>query len=255
MLLKTSGVRSWAVPLSGAGLLSALCVPAGAQLGTSLAGVIVSDVTDEPLQGAKVSLQGMRMEAVTGEDGQFLIEGVPSGAFRVTFDAPGYASVVEELEASVGAFLRVRLSPLEAVLDEILVLVGRPPASSRASGFTVDKDGEAWRSILDLLDDQVPGVVVRRGGGNLGGGAFIYIRSAGTLQGDNAPDIYVDGVRIDSQNTGARALHVLDLIPAEDVSSVRVHKGASGAAGFSLGGANGVIEIETNQGRVTRPGN
>lgn len=98
-------------------------------------------------------------------------------------------------------------------------------------------------------------MIVRRGGANLGGGAYVYLRGAGTFQADQAPDIYLDGIRIDGRNTGTRSLHILDLISAEDVASVRVQKGASGAAGFALGGANGVIVIETNRGRVVPQGN
>lgn len=250
-----SGVRGWAIVLLGAGLL---CFPGGplrAQIGATLAGVIVSNSTGEGLPGATVSLIGRGVEATADENGEFLIEGLPSGAVRVRFEAPGHVSVVEDLEASDGAYFRVRLSPVEAILEEILVLAGRRRFHDGSQSVDVKERADGWRSVLDLLEDQVPGVVVRRGGGNLGTGAYVFIRGAGTLQGDNAPDVYLDGTRLDGENPDSRTLHTLDLISAEEVSSVRVYKGASGGAGFALGGANGAIVIETNRGRAPRAAN
>lgn len=240
---------SWrsAIALSGVVLVLLAGTPVSAQVGASLAGVMVSDVSGEPLSGGHVSLVGADLRVDTGERGEFLIEGLPAGPIRVRFDAPGYVSVVEDVEVSVGAFFRVPMRPVDAVLDEILVRARRRPGRDEGQPVRVDRDGDEWKSVLDLLDQQVPGVVVHRSGG-LGGGAYVSVRGAGTLQGDNAPDIYLDGSRVDGQNPGAWTLHTLDLIPAEDVSSVRVYKGASSGAGFALGGANGVIVIETHRG-------
>ena len=244
------GRRVWVSLLAAALPALAPSSVLSAQESASLAGVLVSDASGQLLRDGIVSLVGSSIRTTTDARGQFVIEGLPVGAIRVRFEAPGYVSVVEDVDISVGAYYRVPLSPVDAVLDAILVRAGRrqAPDHDGAQTVTVDEEVDGWRSILDLLDDQVPGVVVHRGGA-LGGGAYVAIRGAGTLQGDNAPDIYLDGSRVSGENTGSWTLHTLDLISAEDVSSVRVYKGAAGAAGFALGGANGVIVIETNRGK------
>lgn len=209
-----------------------------------LMGVVVDELSGQPLEGARVSLLGRRLEAVTDEHGQFLLERVPVGTFKLRFEAPGYMSIVEEMELSA-VFLQVRLSPVAAILDELLVITGRSRPSTSRGEIPAPTGGGSGMSVLDLLE-RVPGVVVNRGGA-LGTGAYVYIRGVASFNQDNAPDVYLDGVKIDGRNTGPRAMHILDQISAESVARVRVLKGASAAAAFAGGGANGVILIETHR--------
>ncbi len=160
---------------------------------------------------------------------------------------PGYASVVEPLVVSAPelGFLQVWLRPVDAILDELLVSVGRDP---RSSGLVEreTRPQETWRSALDLIEQEVPGVEVRRAGSNVGTGASISIRGVGSFE-NNAPVIYVDGIRIDDSAGTLRAMHALDLIPADMVARVRVLRGPSAAAAYAFA-ANGVILIETRRG-------
>jgi len=235
----------------GAIAVSSLLIPhrpLEAQERGFIAGMVVDEPSGAPLPGVTVSIVGLELQAATGADGLFLIDGVPLGAMEVRFEVPGYMTLVEELELSATDFLQVRLYPVGAVLDEILVITGREPRrSGNDDEIRVDDDVESWRSVLNLLEDQVPGVVVSRGG-NLGGGAYIYIRGASSFQRDNAPDVYLDGLRLPGGNTDNRSLHILDLISAEEVARIRVLKGAAGTPGATSGGANGVILIETHRG-------
>jgi hypothetical protein len=229
------------------GLLLAPFQVLEAQDSGSVAGVVIDDSSGRPIGNATVSLVGLGLRTTTAENGQFLFDGVPLGAVDMRFEVAGYMSLVEELELSATDFLQVRLYPVRAVLDGILVTAGREPRRTQDHEIRVGDDVEAWRSVLNLLEDQVPGVVVRRGG-SLGGGAYLYIRGAGSFQRDNAPDVYLDGLRLNGGNTDNRSLHILDMISAEEVERVRVLKGAAGASGSTAGGANGVILIETRRG-------
>lgn len=228
-------------------LSACACTAAEAQEVGTFAGTVVDDLTGQPLRRAVVSIRGLDLSGTTQANGQFLLEGVPAGLHEVKFEAAGYVSVVEQLEMASADFLQIRLDPMAAVLDEILVLAGRAPAG-RASGATVESpEGDGvWLSALDLLQSQVPGVTVRRGGG-LANGASIVIRGVNSFRSDGAPVIFVDGVRIDNAQTGAHSFHALELIPAESVSRIRVLKGAAETGGYALA-ANGVILIETRRG-------
>ncbi|MBM4182912.1 MAG: hypothetical protein FJ207_01655 [Gemmatimonadetes bacterium] len=237
--------------VSPLGLALALIAGAGArgdaqELGT-FAGTVLDDLIGEPLRSAEVSIRQLDLRGTTDRNGQFLLEGVPAGRHEVKFEAPGYVSVVEQLEIASSDFLQIRLDPVAAVLDQILVLAGRSPASQHDGGVVDAREGDRpWQSALDLLENQVPGVTVRRGGG-LANGASIMIRGVNSFRSDGAPLIFVDGVRIESAQTGYNSLHSLEQIPAEMVSRIRVLKSAAETGGFSLA-ANGVILIETRKG-------
>jgi len=221
------------------------------QTAGTFAGTVVDDVSGRPLHRALVSIRGLDLRGATQQNGQFLLENVPAGRHEVKFEADGYVSVVEELEIASSDFLQIRLDPVAAVLDEILVLAGRAP-SARPGGSTVQApEGDGmWQSALDLLESQVPGVTVRRGGG-LANGAAILIRGINSFRSDGAPSIYVDGVRIENAQTGYNSIHSLEQIPAEVVSRIRVLKGAAESSGYTMGG-NGVILIETRRGILSR---
>lgn len=223
-------------------------VPAGDVHGQDagfLAGIVLDELTGEPLEGATVAILDADLETATSESGAFLLERIPLGTLSVRFAAAGYASVVERIEISATDFLQVRLRPVAVALDELLVVAGRRSRGPDGAE-AVEPGHDSWRSALDLLADGVPGVMVRRGGGDLGTGAAIAIRGVGSFR-DSSPDVYVDGVRIDDSSGGSRALNALDLIPAETVARIRVFRGPSSAAPFALG-ANGIILIETRRG-------
>jgi outer membrane receptor protein involved in Fe transport len=219
-----------------------------AQTPASFGGTVVDDLNGVALVGAVVSIPSMGVQALTDTDGRFRLDGVPSGPHEVKFEAPGYVGVTERLVVADADFLQIRLDPMAAVLDAIMVMAGRAPSHAGVPARTVrTRDPQRpWQSALDLLESQIPGVVVRRGGG-LANGAAILIRGVNSFRNDGAPLIIVDGVRLDAAQTGDNSFHTLDLIPAESVSRIRVIKGAAEGSAFSYA-ANGVIVIETVRG-------
>jgi iron complex outermembrane receptor protein len=219
----------------------------GAQGSAALSGTVVDDLNGAPLAGAVVSIPGLDVRATTDASGQFLLDGIARGAHEVRFESHGYVGVVERILLTDAQFLQIRLDPVAAVLDEIMVLAGRAPSRPVVVRNVRTPDGDhPWQSALDLLEDQVPGVTVRRGGG-LGNGAAILIRGVNSFRSDGAPLVIVDGVRLDGSQTGQNSFHTLDLIPAESVASIRVIKGAAEGTAYA-NAANGVILIETLRG-------
>jgi outer membrane cobalamin receptor len=134
------------------------------------------------------------------------------------------------------------------LLDDLLVVAGRRSARARSGEVEVRGREDPWRSALDLLEDEVPGLDVRRVSGQVSGGASIRIRGAGSFQ-NNEPSIYLDGVRIDDVTSGFQAPRMLELIPAESVARIRVLRGPTALYPYA---ANGVIVIETVGGRASR---
>lgn len=233
--------------LLAVGVLGGLTAGMEAQATASFSGTVIDDLNGLPLVGAAVSLPAVGLEALTDGNGTFSIDGVPPGPHEVRFEAHGYVGVVERVVVADLDFLQIRLDPMAAVLDEIMVMAGRPPSAGLPVRAGRGRDRERpWQSALDLLEAQVTGVVVRRGGG-LANGARIVIRGVNSFMNDGAPLILVDGIRLDNAQTGDNSFHTLDLIPAEAVSRIRVIKGAAEGSAFS-NAANGVILIETVRG-------
>jgi hypothetical protein len=248
-LLGSGAAKNLSVALAARALADGLGAPRplAAQETGFVAGAVVDDRTGLALVGATITVMRSRFEALTGDDGQFLLDGLSVATIDIRIASPGYVTVVEQIEMSAADFLQVRLHPVDAILDELLVATGRARAGfANAGEMRPSAGGDGWRSALDLLQDGVPGVEVRRGGGNVGAGARIIVRGTGSFQ-LNDPDIYIDGVRIHDTADPSRASHILDLIPAETVERVRVLKGAS-AGGTYADTANGVILIETRRG-------
>jgi len=235
-----------------AGILTVavLGVVAGLQAQTpaSFAGTVVDDLNGVALVGAVVSIPSLGVQAVTDLEGRFRFDGVPSGPHEVKFEAPGYVGVTERMMVADADFLQIGLDPMAAVLDAIMVMAGRTPTAAGVPVRSVrTRDPQRpWQSALDLLEAQVPGVIVRRGGG-LANGAAILIRGVNSFRNDGSPLVIVDGIRLDAAQTGDNSFHTLDLIPAEAVSRIRVIKGAAEGSAFS-NAANGVIIIETVRG-------
>jgi len=244
--------RLLVVGLLSAALLLLVGPELAAQDNGFLAGLVVDNGTGRPIGGVKVSLPELGMLTTTAGTGQFQLEGVRVGSVTVRFEATGYMSVTEELSLSAVEFHQVRLMAVAAALDEILVIATSGAPTERSSRVDVRDDVLASTSVMDLLSDQIPGVTVRRGGGNIGGGgAAVNIRGVGTLQASTAPDVYLDGVRLDSRDTGEHAMHILDRIPAAEVARIRVLKGAAATSAYPFS-ANGVIVIETHRGGAGR---
>jgi iron complex outermembrane receptor protein len=226
--------------------------PLEAQEPAALSGTVVDDLNSVPLVNAVVSIPKLGVQARTDANGQFLLEQIPAGPHEVKFESHGYVAVVERITLVHTEFLQIRLDPMAAVLDQIMVIAGRSPTAANTDREVVRAPGgqQAFQSALDLLEAQVPGVVVSRGGG-LTNGAWILIRGVNSFRSDGAPVVIVDGVRLESRQAGTNSFHVLDLIPADVVSRVRVIKSAAEASIYG-NAANGVILIETIRGSAQR---
>jgi outer membrane receptor protein involved in Fe transport len=204
-------------------------------------GLVVDNLSARPLDNAKVSIATLDLEFETEGNGQFLFEGVPVGMFEVRFEAPGYVGVVEQMELGSSEFIQVRLDPLAAVLDEVLVVAGRRRTTTNSVAPANDQQG---KSALELLAE-IPGIRVQTGGG-ISTGGFIFIRGVNSFRGDMSPQLYLDGVQLDNQQAARGTVHTLEKILAEDVARVRVLKGPD-AFTYPLGASNGVILIETRR--------
>lgn len=240
--------------------------PASAQTG-SVGGTVISEETRQPLPGVQVVVRGTNQGTITDGAGRFLITGVRGPDVTLEVQSLGYRSV--ERVASVGTTnleIGLRLSAIE--LDELVVTGTAGGTSRRALGTTVatlDADNITDKApvtnLSELLNGRVSGVTIINTTGMIGGGNRVRIRGASSFSLSNEPLIYIDGVRVNNDQStgpvnqafGSRSLSRWNDINPEDIESIEIIKGPAAATLYGTEASNGVIQIITKSGRAGAP--
>jgi TonB-linked SusC/RagA family outer membrane protein len=218
----------------------------------------VTDTAGNPLPGANVILELTNLGAATDANGNYHFT-VPAKAVkgqkvRLTARFVGYRSKSDEFNLQAGAISKDFSLPQDVLdLDAIIVtgvLAETPKTKMPFSVAHVSDEGLKQvpaSSPETALYGKVPGVRVVRGTGQPGTSASIQLRAPTSINtsGRSADPLYiVDGVVIDPSVSGSP----LTDIPADDIESIEVVKGASGASVYGSRAANGVIRISTKRG-------
>jgi TonB-dependent starch-binding outer membrane protein SusC len=213
---------------------------ASAQQERAIHGVVADESTWRPVSAARVTLVETGVETRTGDNGTFVFPNPPLGRVSIRVEAPGFPTMVEEVEVTADASLFVQfiLPNVHAVLDEIFVLArSNRPQSGSAEAVTA----------ADLLAMEVRGVLGNSGMVGADGSAMM-LRGVGSISLQGDPLIFLDGVRM--SGGAGEALLALARIPASEIRDIRVLRGP--AASFLRGSADGVIEVRTKSGADKR---
>jgi outer membrane receptor protein involved in Fe transport len=211
--------------------------PAFAQERVLLAGVVADEVTSTPVASAKVTLIGTDLEVLSLANGTFAFEDAPLGPVTVRVQAPGYATMAQEVVVREEAvvFVQFILPGVQALLDEILV-VGRRSATTPSISET--------RTAADLIAGQIPGISGNSGIVGLNR-STVQLRGVSSISIQREPALFLDGVRM--AGSFGDALQLLQQIPASDVRDVRILRGPTAA--FLQGSPDGAIYVRTRFGR------
>ena len=238
------------VLLFGALLLSPLSIWAQEQVSGT-----VTDENGAPLPGATVLVEETNQGTTTDFDGNYQINAAQGQT--LVFSYVGY----ESQKVNVNSF-NVNINLTESgLLDEVIVnaLGLEKKKDNDLSSSSIVKVDEIQRSgeagVLQALSGKTSGINITRSAGDPGAGAYIQIRGQNTILGDSSPLIVLDGAIISNSSFGSSTAGVvqqsrLNDINQEDIESISVLKGASAAAVYGTGAANGVIVIKTK--RATR---
>ena len=234
-----------------------------AQSGT-VAGRVTDTDTGDPLVGANVTVMGTNLGAATDINGEYSIGNVPAGAQRLKADYIGYGSTTMEVDVPADGSANAAFSLAVAALNlnEVVVTgTGTAVEKSKVGNSVGVVDMEALEdapitNMTDILQGREKGVVMLPNGGLNGEGASIRIRGTSTLSQSNEPVIYLDGVRLDNSSSGpgpGGTPSRLDEINPDAIARVEILKGAAAAALYGTQAANGVIQIFTKQGSISKP--
>jgi len=227
----------------GAGLLLA------AVGGPAFAGDLTGRVSDasgtHSLAGAEISIPGANRFAVTGQNGEFRIPGLPAGTYPVTVRYVGAEDLQQTVTVDASGTARMDARMKSAGPEEIIVVGQRAQqnnalslqrsADTTSSFLTRDGIGQFPDQNVSEAVRRVPGVSVQN---DQGEGRFIVLR--GIDPNLNAASL--NGTRVVAPESDIRAV-ALDVVAAELIESIEVQKSLTPEMdGDAIGGA---IDIRT----------
>ena len=246
-----------------------LAIAVGPGLVAAQQGTVTGRITDadsgQPLSSAQVFIQGTNIGGLTNQDGRFLVLNVPVGERDVSAVLLGYApqtftvTVTEGAAAQQDFVLSISAIALDAVVVTATGEQRKVEIGNALGSINVD---EVLRvapitNMSDLLKGRTAGVVVANATGTTGMGTRIRIRGSSSIGLSNEPLVYIDGIRMNSDNgrnslsigSGGQEFSPLDDINPEEIESIEIVKGPSAATLYGTEAANGVIRITTKRGR------
>ena len=230
-----------------AALLMGPAAPALAQDTGVVQGVITEEGTETTLPGVNVVLEGTDYGTVTGPDGRYEIEDVPTGTYTVVASFTGYTDAEGEVTVSAGERVTQDLALVQDVqeLEEVVVTGVSQGTQTAKLGFSVEKvEGEDINKVpstdpANALRGRVSGAQIIRPSGEPGSSPNIRLRGTTALQGSQEPLIVVDGAITQGS---------LEDIDMQNVESIEVIKGVAAASLYGSLAANGVLQVITKQG-------
>ena len=206
----------------------------------------VTDQDGLPLPGVSVFIVGTNSGTQTDFDGNYSI--IAETGQTIRFSYIGQKTV--EKTVGTSSTIDVQMEDDAQALEEVVVtaLGFEKKKDDDISSSTIIKTDKISRSgepnLVQGLAGKTSGVNITQNSGDPGAGAYIQIRGQNTILGNSSPLIIVDGVPVSNSAFGAGTAGVvqqsrLNDIPASDIESVTVLKGAAAAAVWGTGAANG----------------
>ena len=239
--------------------------PAVAQSGT-VRGLVLDGASGRPLAGAQVHVVGTGIGLQSNTAGRFELVNVPGGEQVVRVTLIGYRQVdrTVAVEAAQTVTLEVGMTPTAISLDKIVVTGVGAETTRRALGTSVEvltaEDFELApvQSIDQVLQGRVAGATVNATSAQPGTGSLINFRGTSSVFGAQTPVIYIDGVRVDndqstSAGTGGEQSSALADLLTTDIERIEVTKGGAASTLFGSDAATGVIQIFTRKGSPGTP--
>lgn len=202
-------------------------------------GRVVSATEAEGLPGVTIKIKGTSKGVVTDVNGGFTVAVSPEDI--LIFSYVGF--ITQEIPVLNQTTINVELLADIEVLEEVVVIGYGSVRKSDLTGSVVTVSSEQLQTVpslnvMDALQGQVAGLQITNNSGAPGAAPVVRIRGVGTT-GNTSPLYVVDGV----------LLNDITWLNSYDIASMTVLKDASATSIYGNRGANGVIIIETRNGK------
>jgi len=221
-----------------------------------------------PIPGVSVTVKGTRRGTSTNGAGEFTIEAKKGDILVVSYI--GYQT--REVAVS-GESLQITLQTSNQQLNEVVVTALGIQRKSKDLTYATQRLTNADlttvkdANFVNSLTGKVAGVTITRSASGLGGSARVILRGNKSTQ-NNQPLYVIDGIPLanyspqqpadvwgqssGSGSSGRDGGDGISNLNPDDIESLTVLKGASGAALYGSAAANGVIVITTRSGKAGR---
>src|SRR5882762_3711987 len=244
-----------------AGVAALALVVAGAKSAQAQDAVVRGTITSdrgEPIPGANVVIDELRLGVVTNATGQYTLA-VPGARVRsqpvvVRVRAIGFKPASKAITLTPGEQTVDLALGYDVNLLEALVVTGSQEATEAVKvPFTVNRVDASQLPVpasnpLTQLQGKVPGANIVSASGRPGSQPAVLLRGPTSINASGCgqdPLYIVDGVIING--------NLSDLNP-RDIENVEVVKGAAGASLYGARAGNGVINITTKSARRSLEG-
>jgi len=204
----------------------------------------------ETIAGATIMEVGkVYNAAIADENGNFQIK-LKGNTALLSVSFIGYLTQKVNVNNQTG-ILTISLVPDQKMLDEVVVVgFGRQKRITNTGAVSSIKADEIksipTSSIQNTLVGRLPGFFSQQRSGQPGqDAADFFVRGVNSINGYNQPLIIVD----DIEYTYAQ----VSQLNANEVETITILKDAATTAIYGVKGANGVLVITTNRGRIGKP--
>jgi TonB-linked SusC/RagA family outer membrane protein len=200
----------------------------------------VTDTGGEPLPGVNVIVRGTTNGTITDLDGNYSLEAGTTDV--LVFSYIGY---IQQTLPITGNVLNVVLLEDTQNLEEVVVVgygstVKKDLTTSVVSVRSADFLQGSVNDPMQMIDGRVAGLTVSStAAADPNTSSGLQVRGASSLKAGNGPLIVIDGMPGGDLRNLAQ----------QDIESITVLKDGSAAAIYGSRGANGVILVQTKQGK------
>ncbi len=166
------------------------------------------------------------------------------------------APMVVELRSTTVEFEEVTITVRASDHTRLTNIADRDDASSTVRIDMREMQGAGFVSPADALQGRVTGLDIIAASGDPGAGSHIVIRGLSSM-GNSRPLIVIDGIPqsrvasdFDLASADVEDISNLINIALQDIRSISVLKDGASTAIYGSSGADGVLLIETHQGRL-----
>jgi TonB-dependent starch-binding outer membrane protein SusC len=228
----------------GVGNPAAACV--AFQNGYAVTGKVLSATTNEPLDGATISILGKQTKVLTNADGVFrILASDSSGVLLISF--VGYQSTEINFNRREAGPFTVQLESNGTQLEEVQVSTGyQTLPKERATGSFVQVDNELFnRSVSTDVISRLKGVTPSLAFDERAGAEpKLSIRGRSTIFANDQPLIVLDNFPYEGD---------INSINPNDIESISILRDAAAASIWGVRAGNGVIVITTKKGQQNKP--
>jgi len=202
----------------------------------------VTDESGQPLPGVTVVVKGTTQGTITDAEGNYSLSNVPENAILV-FSFVGMRT--HEIPIEGKSLINVVLAEDTIGIEEVVAVGYGTQKKINLTGSVDVVSGEKLANrpaanVSLLIQGTAPNLNINltNRGGEPGAAASWNIRGLGSINGNDAPLILVDGVEMDVNN-----------LDPETIESVSVLKDASASAIYGARAPFGVVLITTKKGK------